>query len=427
MKGFPNQIADISKLTIALYVLAERIDKGLAVDDDSYGESLLRQEVIQPGRGGETIDQYLARMRINTPSNQSHRTTGRQLKEFFRITDLIIEAGEYLELTEAGELLLSYWSTDGVESWRDHWRSVANNIALIGGSGAISHPYRIMLRLLAERPGSPRAFCALALEAQDDSEEEFQRILGLRDLADEQVVLERLGISTSSWDNAKKILPSIAEQIEDVARTQGGLYLVNGPTTGTDTSTNNESQASVAPARLARRVTSTSIASTKAPEHSDEGPETAELDLISLAEAIAKRANRNHRHNQLVQQFAAALKDIEELWEGDFDCLTVTPSSVILAEMKTLDGTHPDEVRQVRSALSQLRYYETFSIPESVAESMATRQTLEIAVFDSSPSEAHKQWLESVGITVVWSEGSGFTTTTTSRPLVLHHLRLDPG
>ena len=426
MKGFPNQIADISKLTIALYVLAERIDEGLAVDDDAYGESLLRQEVILPGRSGETIDKYLARMRINTPSNQSHRTTGRQLKEFLRITGLIRDEGEYLELTQTGELLLNYWNTDDVEGWRGNWRSIANNIALIGGSGAISHPYRIMLRLLAERPGSPRAFCALALEAQNDSEEEFQRILELRDLADEQLILEQLGISTSNWDNAKKILPSIAEQIEDIARTQGGLYLVNGPTTGADNSTSNESQSPETPARLARRVTPTNIASTKAPEHSDEGPETADADLVSLAEAIAKRANRNHRHNRLVQQFATALKDTEELWEGDFDCLAVTPLSVILSEMKTLDGTQPDEVRQVRHAISQLLYYEAFSVPESVSESMATRQTLKIAVFESAPSLAHTQWLESLGIIVVWMVDSGFITTTTSRSIVVNHLRLDP-
>ncbi len=426
MKGFPNQIADISKLTIALFVLAERIDSGLPVDDDSYGEALLRQEVIRPGRGGETIDQYLGRMRHNAPSNQSHRTTARQLKEFFRIANLVRDEGEYLELVEAGESLLNHWASHDEAIWRDQWRMVANNIALMDEHETISHPYRIMLRLLAERPGSPRAFCALALEAADDSEEEFQRILGLRDLDDEDVIIENLGISRSNWDNAKKILPSIAEQIADVARTNGGLYLVNGASVGSGTSNSSGTDPSTTTARPARKVTPVSIATTKVPEQSDEGPDTADADLISLAEAIAKRASRSHSHNLLVQQLAAAFRDPEEIWEGDFDCLTVTSTFVILAEVKTLDGTQLDEVRQVRNAASQLLYYEAFSIPDSVGE-LTTRSFLKVAVFDNALMDAHVRWLESLGIAVAWVSDPGLVATNHSSQLLLPHLDLNPG
>lgn len=423
MKGFPNQISDISKLTVALYALQEKLEAGDSIDDDSYGEALLRHGVTNPGRRGEDVDEYLTRMRTKNPSNQSHRTIARMLKEFFRLSDLVTSSGDAIDLTDTGESLLEAWSVGDELVLLDNWRTIARGTTAWDEAGTISHPYRIMLRLLAERPGTPRALCPLALEARDDSEEEFQRILALRDLGDEASITQQIGISRSNWDNAKKILPSIAEQLGDVARNNTGLFVVNA-----GGGTEEASPAVVT--RPARKVTPTTIASSKEPEDSDEGPDlgvASQGDLVSLAEAIAKRSNRNYRHNQLVQQFSQSLTVLEGLWEGDFDCLAVTGSAVVLAEMKTLDGTMSDEVSQLRGAVSQLLYYQAFSIPDSVKDIALSRPMIKVAVFESSPSGAHIQWLESLGIYVLWLQGAGFATTATSQAFLSDHLQLNLG
>jgi hypothetical protein len=61
------------------------------------------------------------------------------------------------------------------------WRAAILNMTHQGGDATLSHPYQVMLKLVANRPGITRAKCALALEAKDDSPEELNRITVLSD------------------------------------------------------------------------------------------------------------------------------------------------------------------------------------------------------------------------------------------------------
>ena len=80
--------------------------------------------------------------------------------------------------------------------------------------------------MVRRKPGISRAKCALALEATDDSPEELDRIVALAAL-NENDIRSRLGVSKSNWDNAKKVLPRFAEQLEDVVRRGDGTYILS--------------------------------------------------------------------------------------------------------------------------------------------------------------------------------------------------------
>ena len=417
MKGFPNQVTSINKLTTALGILSNIIDAGGQHDDDSFGEALLRGGVINPGSGYADVDAYLQATRLKSPSNQSHRTSARGLKEFLNKADLTHISAEMFNLTAAGRHLLEVFGTNDVDSLNSEWKMVARNIWAIDSEGNISHPYRVMLRLLTARPGTPRAYCALALEAKDDSETELQRILALRDLDDEEGIRNSIGITKSNWDNAKKILPSIAEQISDVARGLDGLFVVDAGLR-IDLA-DRESTERV----TARRVTAQTIAALKVADDSDEVEPMKEPDLVSLADAIAKRADRSFRHNVLVRRFAGELTDAGvELWEGLFDCLAVNQTAVVLAEIKTLDGSVLDEVHQVRNAVAQLLYYERLAMPTEVLA--MDLPLIKVAVFDSMPSQVHLRWIDDLDIRVVWSQGGSFATTDSSKEVMSRHIRL---
>ncbi len=419
MKGFPNQIADITKLTIALSTLANRLQAGQPVDDDSYGEALLREGVINSRDQKESAEAYLSRMRAKSPSAQSHRTAARGLKEFFRRAMLIPFDEEPSGILETGESLLKAWDEGDVNEVHEHWRTIARGIEAVDFDGHISHPYQLLLKLLAARPGTPRALCAVVFEATDDSDEEFERIVLLRDSGDEDAIRAEIGVTKSNWDNAKKILPSIAEQISDVALNGEGLYLLRSYIDPASTRNPNVDEPS---SITARQVSADTIAQTPSPDDSDEGfglPNTGSDGLISLAEAIAKRADRSFRHNLLVQSFAKAIPELTELWEGEFDCAIVNDDVVVLAKMKTLDGTAGDEVRQVRYATGQLFYYKNFSLPpEVVAALQEGRKLLMLSVFESQPSDAHVQWMQCIGIHPVWAVGPGFATSSDSKEIL---------
>lgn len=199
MKGFPNQIADIRKLTLALVVIADRLAQSLPIDDGALGEAFLRAGIIQPRNKAQSLDDYLRGMGEKSLSNQSHRTAARGLKEFFDLAGVTLFGG----LTDIGERIVSATPANSSESLNDCWRDALRQTRARSNAG-VSHPYQILLRLLAERPQIPRALTPLVFEAADDSESEYQRIASLLRIGDETVIRQRVGATKTNWDNAKR-------------------------------------------------------------------------------------------------------------------------------------------------------------------------------------------------------------------------------
>jgi hypothetical protein len=426
MKGFPNQLSDIAKLTRALQVVAGRIARDESLDDDPLGEALLRADVLGTGRGrnAPSIDAYLATMRTKRESDQSHRTSARGIKEFFRRAGALRSIGAGHEVTDTAQGILATSGDPASEAFRLAWRLAMAQVEAVS-QGWVSHPYNVMLRLIGQRPGIPRALCALALEAQDDSDGELSRIAGLVGFGDEDQIRLHVGASQSNWDNAKKILPSIAEQLNDVARgPDHGLHLTIAGQQAAAVPAANVLAAPV-PARPPRRVTSGTIANTAFdPMDEERLLHVAEIpDPAVRLNAVVTQRHRTHAHQLLVKQLAATFIGAPQLWEGVFDCLAEWPTVLVLAEVKTLDGTPDDEVRQVRDALSQLLYYQHFSIPSQ----LGGRQSLKIACFSQKPSDGHIVWLRAAGIHAVWKAGSGFSAAASTIPTLSQHMGLVVG
>lgn len=218
MKGFPNQVADLGKLAAGMQTLVHLVDAGEnARDDGIFGEALVRAGVAGTGHTPMPVEDYLRQQRTKTPSNQSFRTTARGLRELYRYLGFIDDSGLQVEVTDLGRLAASYADKPMDAEQLYFWRRAILSITVEAG-GEISHPYGVLLRLIEQRPGISRAKCALALEARNDSAEELARIVALADLPEEEII-HRIGVTRSNWDNAKKVLPSFAQQLGDASRT----------------------------------------------------------------------------------------------------------------------------------------------------------------------------------------------------------------
>jgi hypothetical protein len=408
MKGFPNQVADLNKIGVAISTLVELVDGNRdARDDGVFGEALVRAGVAGTGHKPRPIEQYLKEQRRKEPGNQSFRTTARGLRELFRLMSLIEDAGQRVRVTELGRTAAQL--TESAEPERiEFWRKVISNIIHTAPNGDTSHPYQMLLRLVGRKPGITRAKCALALEARNDSAEELERIVALADL-EEEVICQRIGVTKSNWDNAKKVLPKFAEQLNDVVRRGHSFWLARSPggaeskaPTG-QTRTAERRKATRAP-RGSREVTPATIATANTDELFDEMAIPPDLDPAAAQAAVRQRRARFRRHQQLVTALAERLSQAgADLHADPFDALAEFEDAGVLVEVKTLDGSAPDERSRVMEALSQLLYYEAFVTTAAVG-AIAIHK---IACFEAPITKAHQEWLNKAGIGSIWRLADG--------------------
>jgi hypothetical protein len=224
MKGFPNQACGLPKLTTALAVVQELIEHDSnARDQVVYGEALVHAGVAGTGHAKKPVYVYLQEQRQKRSSNQSHLATARGLRELFKLLGLVEDDGETLLMTDEGEAIAAHAGEDLGPELTAMWRNAFWDMTHDGGDPTISHPYRVLRRLVVSRPGITYAKCALALEAQDDSEMELQRIVALSDRNEDDILAE-IGVTKNNWNNAHKILPPIAVQLGDLIRTGNRMY-----------------------------------------------------------------------------------------------------------------------------------------------------------------------------------------------------------
>jgi hypothetical protein len=415
VKGFPNQLAKLSKLTSALAVARDLIAKGQNVrNDEVYGNALVRRGVIGPRDKTISVAEYLKTQREKARSGQSHQTTARGLRELFEILGLIADEGEQITLTGESEVLAAQAGNNLTSDLVNTWRGVMQKMAHDGGDGTTSHPYQVLLRLVANRPGITRAKCALALEARDDSDKELQRIVA-HSHQGENEIMKAIGVTKVNWDNAKKILPSFGEQLGDLIKIKDRMYLSNAPGEGTAGSTQSGiaeprapwNKAKIGKPKTGKKIGATEIAKAGTLDSYDE----IDLDDVELPNAATvaatkkKLLERLKRHNNIVRRIAVIFEaNKAELYENPFDCLACFSKVGMLTEVKSLDGTDIDERKRVRDALSQLLYYEAF-VTEPYADG---RQIIKVACFERRISDAHINWLESSDIEVIWLEDDGF-------------------
>lgn len=409
MKGFPNQIADLRKLSQGLQCIRQLIEQGANPRDDGVlGEALVRAGVLGTGHRPIPINQYLNEQRTKSLDRQSFRASARGLRELYRLLGLISDSDGPLLLTFEGEQAASFGDGPLRPSEIEFWRRVIRNFRHLGGDESESHPYQVLLHLIATNPGITRAKCALALEAKDDSPEELRRIAELSQLTEDRI-RARIGVSQANWDNAKKVIPRFAEQLGDVVKTGQAYRLADAPGRASE---DREASEGAGPRatnalrrpRTSRAVTPGTIGRAGLAER-DEPPVPPTHDPVAAAAANRLRADRLRRHNLLLGEFASRLHDAGmALNEDPFDVFAVLGRVGILGEVKTLDGTQSDERERVRDALAQLLYYEAFVIPP-VAGGAAIHK---IACFERPITVEHQTWLNRSGIATIWKAGDRF-------------------
>lgn len=122
--------------------------------------------------------------------------------------------------------------------------------------------------------------------------------------------------------------------------------------------------------------------------------------LYDLSEGIASRRERTIRHHGIVRDIAKLLENNNfTLYENPIDCLALRENALIF-EVKTLDGTDSDEMKQVRAALGQLLYYETFAL--DILDINENIPPQKIALFESRISDDHIHFLEKYDCLVMW-------------------------
>ena len=395
MKGFPNQIADLGKLAAGMQCLVQLTDQGDdAKDDGIFGQALVHAGVVGTGHTPIPVADYIRQQLKKTLSNQSFRTTARGLRELYRILGLIDDSGAQVDVTISGRRIATFAGLPLDVEQIEFWRKVILDITHDGGDGESSHPYQVLLSLVARNPGITRAKCALALEARNDSRAELDRIVDLAKLS-EDTIRARSVLQNRTGITLRRCFRSLRNNLETFVRRGRQAYVLADVPGQADASILVPTQDQRAP-RTSRKVTPDSIARAGTVENFDEVVTTTSPKSIRI------RQKRLLRHQLIVKKLAGRLSDAgATLYEDPFDILALIDARRLLVEVKTLDGTNPDERERVREALSQLLYYKAFIPPTS-------ETVINIACFEGPISEAHHQWLNNYEIAVIWLSNSRF-------------------
>ena len=399
MKNIPHQFNSIDKYFSALETVKQLIEEETPLRDENLGEQLLRNGVINPGRAGQSIEEYLEEQSQKTPSNRGYHTAARETIKFFKLIGfLVVYDNKSGELTPRAIQLLS---VNNPTARKLLWRDSFMQFGVEGVDGEISHPYRILLKLTQDRPGIDTSKLMLALEAENDSQEEYERILALSEL-EFNSILEEINISEHQARNAVKILPSFAVQVGDIRKQDNYTYPI-GHISITEDEISTEIPDEVTteegiPYSQYRQVTSENIA---------RDPIFNEISSVSidLTESIRIRQNRLAHHQEIVRQLGLFCEQNGfQLFEGKFDCLSTIEDSAIVFEVKTILPSMSDQEKQTVKGVGQLKYYK-FSI---VHRQMGFENIREILVYSQKPNDSLIEFCLSENISIVWLEEGTF-------------------
>lgn len=415
MKNFPHQFSNLDTLTQALEVAGTLIDKQLDYANDGvFGEALVRAGIYSFRSLAGSIEQRLSEEKKKDPGSQGFRTAARDIRRFFLIAGIIHHSadGTYA-LARIGKDIIG--AGKNIPLRNAIWRKAMLEIKLADEQGNVSHPYRILSKLIADHPGMAVAELLLALEAKDDSEKEYKRISTMAGKGRDQIIA-LLGITEANAMNAVKILPSIAEQVGDLVRKGGKVYSSTPTLAPTEDTLNNTAPTHIKAgfANEPRAVAANAIAAL--PDFKPVSDAT-----FDLSAAIEMRRRRTIAHQQAVASLARTLEESGyALYEDPYDCLAYKKSTgAILIEVKTLDGSLPDQHRQAAKALGQLKSYGYFNIPTNLKKS----KLVEIVAFTERPDARIIDFMRANNIRSIWLENGYWVTS--SREGNISNLSLD--
>lgn len=394
MKNFPHQFNDLEKLFNALAVARQLIIKQTPLTDDNFGEQLTKEGIYTYRNKSLSIEEFLAEEQKKPASNRGYLTVSRDIRRFFELLGFItVFHDKTAKLSPAANQLLL---TKSESERKEVWKNALLQLGLEGTDGEVSHPYRILLKLVNTFQGIETPKLMLALEAENDSEEEFERISNLAQLPIAQIIADT-GTSESMAANAVKILPGIAEQLGDIERVNSRAYPIGQLVITEDEITTEEQPTRKAKATY-RETDLEGIAK-------DPNLNAVTSVSIDLAEAIRIRQRRLAEHQEIVRLLAELnARHGFKLYEGKFDCLAIKGDNALLYEVKTILPTASDEEKQTVKGVGQLKYYK-FSI---VPKEMGYTKIKELLVFSSKPDSGIIEFCSVENILVVWRTDNRF-------------------
>lgn len=394
MKNFPHQFNDLTKLYNALTVVKQLVQNQTPLTDDNFGRQLTIEGIYTYRNRELTIEQFLASEQEKPAANRGYLTVARDIRRFFELLGFItVFPDRTVRLSPAANQLLR---TTSIDIRKELWKNSLLQLGLEGTDGEVSHPYRILLKIVNTFPGIDTPKLMLALEAENDTEEEFERIYNLAQRTIEQIIVDT-GTTNAMAANAIKILPGIAEQLGDIERRNNRTYPV-GQLVITEDEITTEEQ----PERRARLDYKQTSAGEIAREPN--------LNIVSsvtvdYAEAIRIRQRRLAEHQEIVRLLAFINENYGfQLYEGKFDCLATKNDTPLLYEVKTILASTSDEEKQTVKGVGQLKYYK-YSI---VNRQMGYTNVKEVIVFSSRPEAGIIDFCSAENISVIWRVGEAF-------------------
>jgi len=394
MKNFPHQFNDLEILFKVLAVSRQLIIKQTPLTDENFGEQLTREGIYTYRDKSLSVDEFLAKEQEKPASNRGYLTVSRDIRRFFELLGFItVFHDKTAKLSPAANQLLL---TKSESERKEVWKNALLQLGLEGTDGEVSHPYRILLKLVNTFQGIETPKLMLALEAENDSEEEFERISNLAQLSIAQIIADT-GTSESMAANAVKILPGIAEQLGDIERINSRAYPI-GQVVITEDEITTEEQPTRKSKATYRETDIEGIAK-------DPNLNAVTSVSIDLAEAIRIRQRRLAEHQEIVRLLAELnARHGFKLFEGKFDCLATKDDKALLYEVKTILPTASDEEKQTVKGVGQLKYYK-FSI---VHKEMGYTKIKELLVFSSKPDNGIIEFCSAENILVVWRTDDTF-------------------
>lgn len=394
MKNFPHQFNDLTKLFDALGVISQFASENIALTDENFGRQLTRNGIYTYRDKTLSIEEFLLSEQEKPVANRGYLTVSRDIRRFFELMGFItVYADKTVRLSPAANQLLR---TDDENTKISLWKNSLLQLGLEGTDGEVSHPYRILLKIVNTFPGIETTKLLLALEAENDSEEEFERISNLSQLTILEII-EETGTSSSMAANAVKILPGIAEQLGDIKRISHRAYPF-GQLVVTEDEITTEEQIPRQGRVNFRETNSENIA---------RNPNLNIINSVSidLSEAIRIRQRRLAEHQEIVRLLALINERLGfQLFEGKFDCLATRDNKALLYEVKTILPSSSDEEKQTVKGVGQLKYYK-YSI---VQIEMGFTDIKELIVFSNKPEIGIIEFCSSENILVIWRVNEEF-------------------
>lgn len=395
MKNFPHQFNNLDKLLNALFAIKDLIAEETPLKDEHFGELLTRKGIYTYRDKSLSINDFLLKESRKPKANRGYLTVARDIRRLFKLLGFVtVFKDKSGQLSTAALQLLS---TSSTEMQTKLWKNAFLQLGLAGQDGEISHPYRLLLKLVQDLPGIATKKLFLVLEAENDTKEEYARILQLATQSFEEIV-ENIHTSASMVKNAIKILPAVAEQLGDIIRKNNRVFPVGEMVITEDDITTVVPDIIRSDYQQYRAVTAKTIA--KAPIFKN----VANVS-IDLTESIQIRQDRLALHQEIVRKLGLLCETTNfDLYEGKFDCLATKFKTALLFEVKTIKNSSTDQEKQTVKGVGQLKYYK-FSI---VQQQMQYTTIKEFIVYSQKPNQHFIEFCHIEDIDVIWLEEEEF-------------------